>query len=160
MCRLHLFDSKVPVFSLIQYMVYRTKCASAWLSVPQCLTHSSGTSAGLSSVQQCDMHGDLHSSHSQFLLRPWPNLLIFAHFASYFAFCHTHFVSHQVMLLMNDGCIKLDNLVNSVSRKKHMALWLHTGMQLVVHLNQQCSTWQPMLLANCSLLSSPYFAQT
>ena len=43
---------------------------------------------------------------------------------------------HQVMLLMND-----DNLVHSwwaISRKEHMALWLHdTGMELVVHLNQQ-----------------------
>jgi len=25
-----------------------------------------------------------------------------------------------------------DNLVNSISGKEHMALWLHTGMQLVV----------------------------
>jgi len=51
-------------------------------------------------------------------------------FFFFFCFYHTHLATHQVMLLMND-----DNLVNSwceISRKEHMALWLHDiGMQLV-----------------------------
>jgi len=40
---------------------------------------------------------------------------------------------------MSDGCIKFGTMkISEFNRKDHMALWLHTGMQLVVRLNQQC----------------------
>jgi len=41
-----------------------------------------------------------------------------------------------------------DNLVNSIFRKEHMALWLHTGMQLVVA--------SKLLIAFKSLLCSKF----
>ena len=100
------------------------------------------------------------------LLRTWPFALFLTHFAFLF---WSNFL--PILLLIKSHVAHEwwlhtiwynDNLVNSISRKEHMALWLHTGMHLVVHLNQQClfylicHTWQPILLANCSLLSSPY----
>ena len=106
---------------------------------------------GLITVWVLQWHCILNSTHYRGTILALTKFsFFFTHFA--FLFCSnflsilftycTHFVSLSPILPLIKSHIARewwlhkiwynDNLVNSIFRKEHMALWLHTGMQLVV----------------------------